>query len=135
MTFEAVTGTGTAEAEVNSSTVFAPEELVDYETGNIKDAELIQAGERKYQEVMANPDYGTWADDAKAKLAEAQKIPAMKKEVYNRAYADAVGQAASAEEATKMATDAAQAFVDYQFSAAGRAAQAAINASPESRAV
>lgn len=134
MTFEAVTGTGTAEAEVNSSTVFAPEELVDYDTGNIKDAELIQAGERKYQEVMANPDYGTWADDAKAKLAEAQKIPAMKKEVYNRAYASAAAES-TPEEAEKIAADAAQAFVDYQFSAAGRAAQAAINASPESRAV
>ncbi len=109
---------------------FNPEDLVNYDDGSIKDPELVAAGLAKADEIMNNPDYSNQTDEWKKNLAHEQMIPAMKAEVYKRAYKSKLAESNEAT-AAAFAEQAAQDFADYQSSAAGRGQQAIINNSPE----
>lgn len=127
MPFETAPEAASTEIQTDSSSSYNPADLVDYNTGEITDPGLVTAGQKKYDEIQTNPDYANQSDKFKADLGEAQRVPAMKQEVFNRAYAGAINEQLSVEDATKFANDAAQAFAEYQFSAVGRAEQAAKN--------
>lgn len=131
MPFETPTVETSTETQESTSSSYNPADLVDYSTGEITDPGLVAAGQQKYDEIQNNPDYSNQSDKFKADLGEAQRVPAMKQEVFNRAYAGAINEQLSADDATKFANDAAQAFAEYQYSAAGRAEQAAKTASQQ----
>lgn len=120
---------GVTEATEPSAS-FNPEDLVNYDDGSIKDPELVEAGLAKAAEIMNNDDYSNQTDEWKKNLGQEQMIPAMKAKVYERAYNSKLAESDAAT-AAAFAEKAAQDFADYQFSAAGRGQQTAINASPE----